>query len=220
MCWWCGNPACDEGSICDFDYAMNPLLNSNTFWNTVQRIENAIGREITYAPGKPWDGLRPSFISGVRDAVMGGPTGTGGMICPLCGVAINGTNGQADHRIPWEDYIRQSARAAMREHNQNWAGGSIPDDFARVMSSDPDNLQATHARCNGHKSNSMPGQSAGDVRKANQEARARMAARQKEAERKKREQQRRDKEEWYERWTHRHDDPDSDQDPDGAGILV
>lgn len=227
MCLWCGDPACIDGKKCRHARSRSPLLNSDTFRGAVRRIEYTTGQKVTYARGVPWDGRRPSFIPGVRDAVMREPSGAGGGICPICGKAINGTHGHADHKTPWKDYTMESARDAMREHSRKWEGGAIPDDFVRVMSSDPKNLQATHASCNESKSNSMPGRSAGAAKKANREAEAREAARLREAQRKRTLQQQRERDE---RAARRDSDRDSswgwrrgpgpDRDPGGAGILA
>lgn len=227
MCWLCGDPTCIDGKKCRNARARNDLLNSNTFRGAVRRVERATDQKVTYAPGVPWDGRRPSFLPGVRDAVMRGPSGAGGGICPICGKAINGTHGHADHKTPWKDYTMESARDAMREHSRKWEGGTIPDDFVRVMSSDPKNLQATHAKCNESKSNSMPGRSAGDAKKANREARAREAERLRKEQQERALQQKRERDERAARrasnqgslWGRRRD-PDPDPDPDGAGILV
>lgn len=175
MCWWCGSPDCEDGEECDFELSTNPLLDSDTFRGAVRRIEFIIGESIAYAPGVPWSGGRPAFIPGVRNAVMRGGDDTEELICPVCHTAIDGTDVHIDHRIPWKIYTDQSAKAAMREHGLVWIGGSLPDDFVRVMSSDPDNLQAAHSLCNERKSDSMPGQPAGVSRrnnKAEQEAEA------------------------------------------------
>lgn len=215
MCWWCGDPDCEDGEKCRHARTRNSLLNSGTFRGAVRRIERATNQKVAFAPGAAWDGRRPTFVPGIRDAVMRGPGGAGGQTCALCGRAISGTHGHVDHKTPWADYTEQSAQAAMREYQQSWTGGVIPDDFARVMSSDPRNLQPTHARCNESKSNSMPGRSSGAAKQENREAEKREKARQ-EAERQKRilqQQQARD-----ERYRQRYGDPD--QDSDGAGILA
>lgn len=225
MCWWCGDPACDDGEKCGFDPFENLLLRSDTCLDAVDRIENIIGQgEVTYRPGACWvRGKRPSLIPGIREAVMGGPSGTGGMICPLCGKAIIGTNGHVDHKVPWQAYTEESARAAMREYGQSWAGDPIPEDFARIMSSDPDNLQATHIDCNRHKSDRLPGKGSGSVRELNRKAKAEEAARLREAQRKRTLQQQRERDERAaqrdSRWDRRRD-PDSDSDSGGAGILA
>ncbi|MDE6261494.1 MAG: hypothetical protein K2M42_11690 [Oscillospiraceae bacterium] len=227
MCWWCGDPTCIDGKKCRNARARNDLLNSNTFRGAVRRVERATDQKVTYAPGMPWDGRRPSFLPGVRDAVMRGPNGAGGGICPICGKAINGTHGHADHKTPWKDYTMESARDAMREHGKRWTGGAIPDDFARIMSSDPKNLQATHASCNESKSNSMPGRSIGDARKERQEAQAKEAALLREEQRKRTLQQQRERDERSARrdsdrdslWSWRRG-PGPDRDPGGAGILA
>lgn len=215
MCWWCGDPDCEEGEKCHYARTRNPLLNSDTFRGAVRRIERTTDQKVAFAPGAAWDGRRPAFVPGIRDAVMRGPGGAGGQACALCGKAISGIRGHADHKIPWADYTAQSAEAAMREHQRKWTGGTIPDDFARVMSSDPSNLQPAHARCNESKSNSMPGRSSGAVKQENREAQRRAKARQ-EAEQQRRtlqQQQERD-----ERYRQRYGDPD--QDSDGAGLLA
>lgn len=114
--------------------------------------------------------------------------------------------------------MTESAKAAMREHQQSWAGGTIPDDFVRVMSSDPRNLQPAHAKCNESKSNSMPGRSAGAVKRDNREAQRREEAR-REAERQKRiRQQQRERDERAEWRNNRRRGPD--RDPGGAGIIA
>lgn len=226
MCWWCEDPTCVDGEKCHHARTKNSLLNSNTFRSAVRRVEGTTNRKVTYSPGVPWDGRRPSFLPGVRDAVMRGPSGAGGGICPICGKAMDGTHSHADHKTPWKDYTMEAAQGTMRR-GQQWKGGAIPDDFVRVMSSDPKNLQATHAKCNESKSNSRPGRSAGDARKANREAEAREVARLREAQRKRELQQKRERDE---RAARRDSDRDSfrgwrrgpgpDRDPGGAGILA
>lgn len=218
MCWWCGNPDCEEGEKCRYARTRNPLLNSDTFRGAVRRIERATDQKVAFAPGAAWDGRRPAFVPGIRDAVMRGPGGAGGQACALCGKAISGTRGHADHKTPWADYTAQSAKAAMREHQRKWTGGTIPDDFARVMSSDPSNLQPAHASCNESKSNSMPGRPAGAAQRERREAEKREKAR-REAERQKRIlQQQRERDERAEWRNNRRRGPD--RDPGGTGIIA
>ncbi len=195
MCWWCGDPDCEDGKKCRNARTRNSLLNSNTFRGAVRRIERATDRKVAYSPGTPWDGRRPAFAPGVRESVMGGSGGTGGVTCQLCNTAINDTCGHADHKIPWREYTMQSAQKAMQEHGKNWTGGAIPEDFVRVMSSDPSNLQPAHARCNESKSDSMPGLSAGGSRRERQAAEKQEAERSEKAEEQRRLQQRREREE-------------------------
>lgn len=204
MCWWCKDPSCLDGEKCYYRQNKSLLLNSRTFKDAVRRIECATGKKVAYAPGMPWNGLRPAFVPGIRDAVMGGTSGTGGLTCSLCQAPIQGTSGHADHVTPWQSYTEQSARSAMREHGQNWMGGAIPDDFARVMSSDPRNLQPAHARCNEEKSDSMPGRPAGAARRERREQQAREEARRREEERRRIERQQQERAErarqWGSRW--------------------
>ena len=194
MCWWCLDSSCLEGEVCDFALNASPLLESGTFKDAVRRIEAATGQAVCYAPGVPWSGRRPSFLPGIRAAIMGGPDGMGGLKCALCPGRITGTQGEADHKTPWYDYVMQSLRAAMGEYGQSWAGGAIPEDFARVMCSDPSNLQPAHVRCNGQKSDSMPGRPAGAARRERREQEAREAARQREEERQRIEMQQQERE--------------------------
>ena len=109
MYWWCGDPDCEDGEKCRNARTRNSLLNSNTFRGAVRRIERATDRKVAYSPGTPWDGRRPAFAPGVRESVMGGSGGTGGVTCQLCNTAINDTCGHADHKIPWREYTMQSA---------------------------------------------------------------------------------------------------------------
>ena len=109
----------------------------------------------------------------------------------------------------------------MQEHGQSWSGGAIPEDFARVMSSDPRNLQPAHAACNQRKSDSTGAHRAGETRR-----------RREEEERQEREERRRKEairsQALREAWkaTRPRDDPfrrrgrDPDPDPDGSGILA
>lgn len=220
MCWWCHDPSCANGRKCHYDEDTSPLLNSNTYQSAKRRIEDIAGPIRTYAPGMPWDGRRPSFVSDLWNAMMRGPDGEGDPICSQCGNPIPSGQRQLDHIIPWRPYIEQSAQAAMQEYGEDLTDIPIPDDFAKVMYSDPDNLQPTHAHCNQSKSDSMPDRPVGAVRRDNREAQRREAERQKEAERQRRLQQEAEREERADRRRRRWYDPDSDQDFGGAGIPV
>lgn len=215
MCWWCGNDNCTDGEKCRHARSQSPLLNSNTYRSANRRIENATGQRVARAPGVPWGGRRPAFVPGIRDAMMRISDG----ICPLCRTAISG-EAQVDHTTPWKPYIEQSARTAMQEHGQSWTGGSMPDDFVRVMSSDPNNLQVTHARCNQSKSNSMPGLSIRAVRQGNRKARRQEADDREKKKQRRILKQQAERDARAERWDRRWDGHDSDQDFGGAGILV
>lgn len=145
-------------------------------------------------------------------------------MCSLCNTAISGTPGHADHIIPWRDYMMQGAQKAAQEHGQNYTGGAIPEDFVRVMSSDPRNLQPTHARCNESKSDSMPGRPVGKSRLERRAAESLEAKRLKEKEEQRRLQQQRERDEraaWRNsRWDRWPGGPGPDRDPGGAGILI
>lgn len=210
MCWWCGASDCRDGKKCHHAQSRNTLLNSNIYRSTNRRIERITDQRVARAPGVPWGGERPAFIPGIRDAMMRKADG----ICPLCRTAIDGDEAQVDHKTPWEDYVVQSAEAT------GWKGGALPDDFAYVMSSDPDNLQVTHARCNQRKSNSMPSRSAGSARMEKKIAQAQKLKRQKEAKEQLKLQQQAERDERARRRDRRWDDYDPDQGFGGAGILV
>lgn len=199
MCWWCLDPSCLDGEKCHYRQNKSPLLNSQTFKGAVRRIERATGQKVAYAPGMSWNGLRPAFVPGIRAAIMGGADGRGGLKCSLCPGRITGTQGDVDHKTPWHDYVMQLLSAAMGEYGQDWTGGVIPDDFARVMCSDPNNLQPAHAHCNEQKRDSMPGRSAGAARRERREQQAREEARQREEERRRieRQQQERAERAWW-----------------------
>lgn len=219
MCQWCGDPTCVDGEKCHHALKRNPLTNSNTFSAARRRIERATGSPVRMSPGAFWAGRRPGFVPGVRDAVVN-PAG-GPPVCSLCHQPIAPGQGQADHITPWREYTQNSAKAAMQEHGQSWSGGAIPEDFARVMSSDPRNLQPAHAACNQRKSDSTGAHRAGETRR-----------RREEEERQEREERRRKEalrsQALREAWkaTRPRDDPfrrrgrDPDPDPDGSGILA
>lgn len=205
MCWWCGASDCRDGEKCHHAQSRNTLLNSNTYRSANRRIERVTVQRVARAPGVPWDGRRPAFVPGIRNTVMGGAGGN----CSICGTPITGTV-HVDHKIPWRTYTEQSARTAMQELGQSWTGGPIPDDFVRVMSSDPKNLQAAHAHCNESKSDSLPGRPAGAARRENREAQRQEDEYQREAERRRISQQQADRDERARRRNRRRDGHDPD----------
>lgn len=148
MCRLCGEADCKKGSLCQLD----PYYRSDDFraaFHRVQQYEEdltfrSMGCELFYlAPGAK----RPAELSKVWSGYKA--KAARGFICPYCQRYY--TVGDVDHRIPWRQYICRFL------HISEHTGKEIPMLVARVLASDPANLQLLCASCNRSKGDRMEG---------------------------------------------------------------
>lgn len=144
MCRMCGDDDCKDGKECHLaEYIYRPnirdaILRVQAFDNGF--VSNGFGTQ-QYAL-HPSGGTRPALAPGVQEHFR--DLGDKGFSCPYCDRRLAGGS-NIDHVIPWLTYIQRMLGLGPD------ADLVIPMFVARVLASDPDNLQLTCENCNKSK---------------------------------------------------------------------
>lgn len=138
MCNMCGEVDCDNGNRCN----LGKYLQMPNIQMAIKRVQ---GYDSTFTARSlgcqqyelyPSGGQRPAWVPGVWNHFQNLES----FICPGCGKTFQ--SGHVDHMTPWRSYIQRELDLGAD------AQETIPLFVARVLASDPNNLQLLCAQCN------------------------------------------------------------------------
>lgn len=142
MCKLCENDDCAKGEMC----GLGPFVAISAVDAAIKRVQAVDSGFTAYGFGEQWyERGRPAPVTAVWNYIK-----RRAQQCPYC-MRSSITQWHVDHKIPWNAYLHRMLGFKADDPL------SMPMFIARVLGSDPNNLEPLCSTCNESKGDKVPG---------------------------------------------------------------